>query len=314
MINLGYHIIPFDQAFEEQAMELERLCPQGEKIKFEISRSNILSRAQVFKDYQAYLAIDDNKAKVVGFAVVAVCPFIHNQDKIPAGIGFDMKVHPDYRQKGIARNLGKQLVDDFLAKKNIETYYFTLKKSNENIAKAAKVIPREWTFYDFVYLTLPTNKKFTISVPDEDEQPLNVVLTKNEKSEADFILDFESGLKLWKTYEIYQLRIQEWPWYMDLGVGIYNFLAASKKRYPNKKSRLKFATLFDFNTKNIVNINCAIERLNEMGIQFLNICCTKGDSIYKMLKPHAINILDYGMMSTGNIQSGSDLKMDVRCM
>ena len=54
--------------------------------------------------------------------------------------------------------------------------------------------------------------------------------------------------------------------------------------------------------------------MEKKNVDFLNICCQKNDVIYKLLRPLAISIYPYTLLSNFEIAKNSEVKIDVRCL
>jgi hypothetical protein len=314
MNSMTYQILPYEAKYNDALMALEHLTPQGKKIKLEMLRPSFLSRSEVFEKYSIYVAVDQTKDSLIGVAGVSIVPVKYEDSFMQAGFGYDLKIEPAHRKKGLAKKFGKILVDGYLINNDISNYFITLKTGNEGAAKAVYVIPKQWYTYNFLYLTIPTFKRIKSLSTANRNQFLSTELLSRPANAEEYIIETESGLSIWKTYKTYQLKIKDMPFFMNLGIKLANLIGSKGKKMPHKGHVLKFATLFNYNPKNIVNINEALEILHNKNIQYLNVCCTKEDLTYELLRPYAINSLPYTMLNTFKVQNGHHLTLDVRCL
>lgn len=311
---MTYNIIPYEAKYNDALMVLEQLTPQGKKVKLEMLRSSFLSRSEVFEQYSVYVAVDRTKDTVIGVAGVSIIPVKYEDSFIQAGFGYDLKVAPTHRKKGLAKKFGKFIVDEYLNDNDISNYFLTMKTGNEAMAKAVFVVPNQWFRYNFLYLTIPTFKRIKSQTTTNRNQFLSTELFSRPTNMEKYIIETESGLGIWKTCNVYQLKIQNMPFLMNMGTKLANLIVSKEKKIPNKGDVLKFATLFNYNLQNIGNINEALEILQNKNIQYLNVCCTEEDLAYQILKPYALNILPYTMLNTFEAENGHRLTLDVRCL
>jgi len=309
----SYNLIPYESKYNDALMALEHLTPQGQKIKLEMLRPSFLSRSDVFERYIIYVAADQTKDSVVGVAGVSIVPVKYKDSLMQAGFGYDLKVDPAHRKQGLAKKFAK-ILDGYLINNDISNYFITLKTGNEGAAKAAYAIPKQWYTYNFLYLTIPTFKRIKSLTTANRNQYLSTELLSRPANANEYIIETKSGLGIYKTYKTYELKIQDMPFFMNLGIKLANLIGSKEKKMPHKGHVLKFATLFNYNPKNIENINEALEILHNKNIQYLNVCCTKKDLTYELLKPYAMNSLPYTMLNTFEVQNGQHLTLDVRCL
>ncbi len=314
MKSMTYQILPFDEKYNDALMALEKLTPQGKNVKLEMVRPKFLSRSEVFERYSIFVAVNQSKNSLIGVAGVSIVPVKYEDAIMQVGFGYDLKIDPNHRKKGLAKEFGKILVDEYLINNDISNYFITLKTGNEGAAKAVYVIPKQWDTYNFIYLTIPTYKRIKSLTTTNRNQFLSTELLSRPTIANNFIIKTESGLSIWETYKTYKLKIQHVPFFMGLGAKLANIIVSEEKKIPNKGDVLKFATLFNYTPENIRTINEVLEILQNKNIQYLNVCCTKDDFAYELLKPYAMNLLPYTMLNTFGVQNGHQLTLDVRCL
>jgi len=311
---MTYRIVPYEAKYNDALMALEHLTPQGNKVKLEMLRPKFLSRSEVFERYSIYVALDKTKDSLIGVAGGSIVPVKYEDSFLQAGFGYDLKVEPSHRKKGLAKRFGKILVEGYLFNNDISNYFITLKTGNEGAAKAVFIIPKQWYTYNFLYLTIPTFKRIKSLSTANRNQFLSTELLSRPTNADEYIIETESGLGIWKTYKTYQLKIKNMPFFMNIGAKLANLILSKEKKMPNKGDVLKFATLFNYNPENIGNINEVLEILQNRNIQYLNVCCTEEDLTYELLSPYAMHSLPYTMLNTFEVQNGYHLTLDVRCL
>ncbi|NNC94735.1 MAG: hypothetical protein HKN92_04180 [Chitinophagales bacterium] len=311
-----HHIVKYNSEYEDALLQLEQKSPQGKGIKLEMLRDNFMSRAKVFSKYAMYVGLDESMKNVIGFAGASVAPCIYDNKLIEAGFGFDLKVDPLYRQQGLAKKFGMKVVNDFLAKHYISNYYLTMKSDNTAVAKTVLVVPDKWVTYDFIYLTIPTFKRISLKNydPVDGTRLFRSVLIDCPDHCQSYKIETSSGMGVWKTYRMYQLKILDMPYYLRAGGWITNAFTAASRRLPVKGDVIRFATLYNATTENIVHLNDVLKILQREKVQYLNVCCTAADHIYKLLSPYAMNKLSYSMLNTFGCVNGKSLSLDVRCL
>ena len=314
MKKLSYHIDSYKAEYESFLLDLERITPQGKRVKLEMVRPEFLSRSKIFDEYFVYVALNEIKTEIIGVSAVSIVPLKIENSLINVGFGYDLKVAPPYQNKGIAKEFAKYLIDVYLAENGISEYFTTFKSSNETMTRVVHFISRKWHAYNFIYLTVPTFKRVKYSNLELSDQLLSIEMFGDSEKLKNYIIETENGMKIWKTYSTYQLKIQDMAWFLNMGIKSVNMFKPKTKRIPAKGDVLKFATLYDFNNSNIGSVNQALEVLQKRNIQYLNVCCTKDDFAYKLFNPIAINTMPYSLLNTFGVTNGQKLSLDVRCL
>src|SRR4051812_10064777 len=109
---MDLHFVPYNEKYDDRIKELERLVTQGKNIQLEISKDNFLSRSTVYTKYYPCLVVDEQDS-VLATAIGAKTGIIVNGNYYDAGIGFDAKVHPLYRNIGIGRKMAEFIYKEF---------------------------------------------------------------------------------------------------------------------------------------------------------------------------------------------------------
>lgn len=315
MSNPDYHIIPYSEEYNDLLIQFEKRIVQGKNVQLEIIKEHFLSRAKAFKHSYACMALAKD-GKVVGLAIGAVTTIRINMEQHNAGFGFDTKVAPGWRNKGVGRMLAKEIYKQFFVPMGLSKNFMTAKIANAPVLRLiSNALTKVWLF-DFIYLTIPTTAR--LQKPVIVKVVLNqfkVELYEKENISSDYYTCFENGLCYLDTYKLYKLRIKKISRLYKTGIKLLKML------YPSKYSILQgeneiisFVTLYNHTPENIGGINTVLERLEMQGINQLQVCCKKNDAVYQTLQKMAIYKYKYHVISDFILNKDDCLTMDVRCL
>lgn len=308
-----YEIISYTDEYYEKAGHFEKGIIQGNYIKLEMIKESFLDRAKVFKRNYACIALSDDK--VIGSAIGAQTTILLNAEPLEVGIGFDTKVLPLFRNKGIGKMLIKVIYNKFFETAGLSKRFMTAKSFNTAILKlVSRVITKTW-FYDFVYLTIPTSVRVKKGRVQDNSQTFSISLFHREEINSDYYHQFDSGLAYFKTYKMYKLKIKNIHWLCKMAFWILKKVRTSKYSHILAENDiLSFATLYNHNPQNILGINEVLLNLEANGITHLLVCCRKYDSIYKILRSNSINQYGYHIVSDFPLNKNDKLTIDARCL
>ncbi|MEP7376654.1 MAG: hypothetical protein ABI675_24870 [Chitinophagaceae bacterium] len=314
MKNVDYHIIPYNEEYNESLVELEKGIIQGKRIQLEIIKDDFFSRAKAFNNTYSCIALTDSH-KVIGSAIGAQTMIKVNGQQYEAGFGFDTKVHPEWRSKRIGRMLAKDLYKQFFGPQGLSRNFMTAKLSNAPVLKlVSHAVSNTW-LYDFIYLTIPTNTRVKQTVLKGAGQQFSIQLSKREELCKDYYIQLDSGLAYFNTYKMYRLNIQRISWLYKQGISILKSMQPSKYAgLPGEHDTISFASLFNHTSENIRGINEVLENLESNGIKQLLVCCRKNDVIYQFLKNTAINQYSYYLVADFKLNKHDEVGIDVRCL
>ena len=305
-------IVPYHPSYDNSIAELEQKIWQGRLIRLKIIKENFLSRAHVFKHYHSYLALD-KKNQVIGTAVNAHTQISINQQLHDCSMGFDVKVDPAFRNQGIGRKLAQQVIRTSNAE-GIRKHMTTMKSSNTPVIRLlSKAIARLW-FYPFVYLTIPTHLSIESKSITDNQQQFKVSLF-NPEGLDDYFKSFNGGLACFFTHKLYRLKIDKISPLYKLSLQMARRLQPSKYEHlPTENDEMKFASLYNHTSENIESLNKVLKYLQQNNINFLQVCCSKRDSLYKYLKKYSINTYSYTLISDFKLSTNDKVVLDVRCL
>jgi len=309
-----FHIIPYSEEYSDRALQLEKAVTQGNSIQLEIVKEHFLDRAKVFNNTYACMAIT-NEGRVIGSAIGAQTMLTINAQDVPAGIGFDTKVDPGWRKKGVGRMLVKDLYKHFFRPQGLSKSFMTAKLSNAPVLKLVSHTVSNTSFYDFIYLTIPTHNRIKKPISKDKTAGFGVKLFNIDGLANDYYTQLDSGLGCFHTHKMYRLKINRISWYYKQAISVMKRLEPSKyASLPGENEMLSFATLYNHTSKNINGINEVLEILETKGIKQLLVCCRKNDVINQLLESIAINRYSYWLVADFKLDRDDEVSLDVRCL
>jgi len=102
-------LAPFRPEDDPEAMELDRVCAQGGRYRMTFRRPTFARRAESYDHH--HLVTARVGGTLVGVAALAVKDVVLAGEALRAGFGFDVRVHPDYRRRGLAGAMRDALVE-----------------------------------------------------------------------------------------------------------------------------------------------------------------------------------------------------------
>lgn len=309
----NFRVIPYSEAYEEALLELERVSPQGFLMKLETLRTQFLSRATLFDAYAAYLVLGEND-KIIASGIGAQVPLCLHNTTHQAGFGFDMLVDSAYQNMGVGRELARYVKEHFFMPRGLSRQFTILKASNMPMLHILSKSYRSTSLYQFLYLTFPTARTIRIDSDAIGDYSFGVDLLSGKDRLADYYQITDSGLGLWHTYKIYQLRVKFVNPVLSGGLRLGNRLIRTNKFVPETGAVLKTVTLFNLNKDNIHTLPEVSLQLYQQGINYMQICCQPSDAVYRALHKSALNAFSHYLVSTEALNPSEELRVDVRCL
>lgn len=312
---MNINIIPYEKKYDDAILKMEKGIIQGKHIQLEIIKNNFLDRATVFQKYHALLAIGPDD-KPVATCIGAQTKMGVNGINYDVGYGFETKVSPAMRNKGVGKRMASSLYRTFFHPEGLTKAFTTLKKSNSPIIRVLKkAIPGLW-FYEFVYLTIPCKERLSQAGGHAGKpQLLTIQLFDENRTDSALYCHTKNGLGYFNTFKMYQLRIEQLNWLWKFAFW------ANKKIHLQKHAMLpaigdtvKFATLFNHTPENIPGLNEVLEDLSTNGVHFLMVCCRRNDTVFNTLKQISINSYSYYLVTDFRVSEKDAVTLDVRCL
>jgi hypothetical protein len=309
----GFRIVPYSLEHEQALLEIERMSPQGFMVKLEILRDHFLSRAELFDDYAAFVALGQDN-KVLAGGIGAMAPMLINGELHQTGYGFDVLVDTSARNRGIGRDLATCVRKRFFEPKGLKHQFTTLRAGNLTMLNLLSKSYRDPFLYEFLYLTFPTARTLRVENAAIGEPIFGVSLLSDNDKLSDYYEVTESGLGLWHTHQVYQLKVKSVSPVLSGGLWLGNRFIRTNKYVPLVGSVLKTTTIYNLNQDNIHTLPEVSLQLYRQGINYMQICCQPNDAVYHALQKSALNAFSHYVVSTEELKPDESLILDVRCL
>ena len=109
----------------QELQELQAKCPQGKTLIVSlVNTPDFFARAKAYPSYKVFVACEDNQ--IVGSAAYGIREAFLNGTIRPVGYEFQYFISPDYRGKGIARQLHKHIRNHFIQHGAVLSYLLVI--------------------------------------------------------------------------------------------------------------------------------------------------------------------------------------------
>ena len=109
----------------QELQELQAKCPQGKTLIVSlVNTPDFFARAKAYGSYKVYVACEDNQ--IIGSAACGMCKALINGDIRRVGYEFQYFTSPDYRGKGVAKQLHKQIEDHLIQRSTLLSYLLVI--------------------------------------------------------------------------------------------------------------------------------------------------------------------------------------------
>ena len=307
-------IVPYNSQYDDFLRQLDQQAPQGSWVQLELLRDHFLSRALVFDDYQASILLDAH-GQPVGAGISALVPVLLDGQRTTAGFGFDVKVLPAYRGQHFASRLAAHAIEHHFKPAGADIQLLTTKKSNKLIL--GRMIGRlmDTHLYDFVYLTLPTRRPLRPGKPGGEAVRLHIDLLSERPMLHDYYELSPTGLGIWHLHKCYRLRIRHLHPLLRTALRLRTLLRGPQALpLPQQGDELRMAALFRFSESQLAQLDSHLPALAQQGIDYLLVCCRRGDRIYQQLQPSSIYTYDYYLIGNHDFSQNQSITLDVRCL
>lgn len=305
-------ITTYNPDHEASLLDLERRSPQGKLVQLVMSRTRFLSRAIVFDAFEAFVA--EEEGQLVGTAIGGKVPLIHNGVMHWAGYGFDVKVSPTHRGRKIAQRLARHIVENFFLNHDLTRQFITLKKSNHPVVALTANVIKKMSLVEFVYLTIPTASQLGPHKGFRNDQKFSVSLLSGQELLRDHYVIAEKNLSYWLLDKTYKLRIEKIHPIVKVLMALYSKVSRLAKYVPREGSTISSAILFNHNATNMDKLNNVLGQLVERQIDYLLVCCRRGDDVYRWLSHYSINTYGYYLLFNYEVKKQDSITIDVRCL
>ncbi len=307
-------IVPYTPSHEPALLDLERASPQGKRIQLEMIRERLIDRSIVFEDYQLYV-IEGDGGQPVGMAGVAATEAEHNGGLIPVGLCYDLRVGPEYRGQGLANEMGRHVIRDFFHPRGLRRYLLTMKTTNTAVLRSVQSVLGLAHTYPFQYLTLPATRRVKHRrVQPSAEARFGVIASDPDRLPDGWYHPIEPEMGTFDTHRMYQIKVVGVARHMRWLIRIAELLRDESNTMPREDEVMKFAALCYSGIPDADSVNRALATLEARDVQYLTVCCQRRDPVYRLLRPRAINALDYLIVSNFQIGAKDRFRIDVRCL
>ena len=308
-------VISYSEEQNLPLLQFEKDIVQGGQIQLEIVKEHFLSRAAVFRNFRVFIAVNAQN-DIMGTAIGAQTTIEINGEQIQAGFGFDAKVSPDHRRRGLGRKLAKEMYRQFFTPNGLSKNYMTAKLSNAAVLKMISGMLSNVWIYNFTYLTIPTCARMKPSgLSERTPDNFGVRLFDPQSTDHQYYTFFENGLGCFHSYKMYQLKIKKVKFIYRTALGLLRKYYPSKyQNTPEEGETMSFSVLYNHNIANLAGINLVLEDLERKGIGYLLVCCKKRGAIYRSLKSISINSYDYNIVTDFHLKESDAVNLDVRCL
>ena len=275
-----------------------------------LERDSFLSRSTVFENWEIVVALNEDHTPI-GAIGGTIIPFQVGEKRWNTGMYYDARMRKAYRRRGIGSQLVLYMKEHFFHKNDVTNLMTTAKVGNVPITKGSKILHEDCKIYLFEYLTIPTSARLKKFVPTIDDGLFYPTLFDDQ--DASYWTDLQNGIKIYHTHMMYTLRIGQIHPVAKAGLAVAGLIKRDYRKY-REGTALNFATLFDYRYDALRNINETLAYLEQHQVNYLNICCRKGDPVYRLLRPMSLNRYPYFILSTFDFEDDEAVNIDVRVL
>lgn len=146
----------------QRLQQLQGKCPQGRTIIVSIVNTpDFFARAKAYRSYKIFIASEDDR--IIGSAACAIRNGVINGKLTRIGYEFQYFISPDFRGKGAAKQLHKQ-IEEYLLKQGVALSYLLVMEGNFPAEKLFERIGFK-LHRSLVMTGLPAFKKMEIPSP-----------------------------------------------------------------------------------------------------------------------------------------------------
>lgn len=199
-------IRPFDDRDNQNMLEIERLCPQGnENCALGVDKKDITARYKMYDNWDVFVA--EEEGKIAGWIGLTVKPASNRNGKY--AYITEVMAHPVFRRSGVATELVKEAEEKALKMGSSYTYAYIYEPNNASKSLFGKLGYSR--VGEIKTPAIPTYKKLDIP-PEYSIKPVD----KTELVDAvDLINKYNSGFMhfLPFTPQTFEARLKSVPWY-----------------------------------------------------------------------------------------------------
>ncbi|MFQ5798493.1 MAG: GNAT family N-acetyltransferase [Bacteroidota bacterium] len=148
-------ILPYAVEDNEAALSLEEQCVQGKSLSLKFCRQTFHARSEVYDNCRILCA--KAGGKLVGIVAATVKVVRLRNEMIRAAYIYDLRVHPDYRNYGLAKRLASAVLADI--GQSVDCIYTLIAGQNERAIGLARRSFGAMVVLPLIYAVLPVYKR-----------------------------------------------------------------------------------------------------------------------------------------------------------
>ncbi len=196
----------FDDRDNQNMLEIERLCPQGdENCALGVDKKDIIARYKMYDNWDVFVA--EEEGKIAGWIGLTVKPASNRNGKY--AYITEVMVHPVFRRSGVATKLVKEAEEKALEMGSSYTYSYIYESNNASKSLFGKLGYSR--VGEIKTPAIPTYKK--LDIPPEYSIKL---IDKTEIVDAVGLINkYNSGFMHFLPFEAqtFEARLKSVPWY-----------------------------------------------------------------------------------------------------
>ncbi|MGD0338506.1 MAG: GNAT family N-acetyltransferase [Bacteroidota bacterium] len=321
MFNLT--IAPYTATDDEAAVNLEQHCVQGKSLALRFRRPTFKARSDVYENYKILTA--KAGGNLIGIAAGARKSVQLHGRTVDAVYLYDIRVHPDYRKYGTARQLTNAVLEEI--GKGADCVYSLISGENERAIGLARRSFGAQVIIPLIYCLMPVYRKFrvdgTCNCANASEihtrylnanRSIEFIPPLNEEKLSGYVASIvlpdaeDGGCSIWTNENILAEEIVNVPRFfrlmriLTMPVRPFIKLPAIPKR--NEIIRSWF--LFDFYAKDKMCVRNLLSVVNNLALSFgrnyLYLLMQSDDPALKLARKAGFKIfnLQYFFLAKGN--------------
>jgi len=329
-------ILPFVQKDDAAALALENLCVQGKSLRLKFQRPFFTARSELYDNYKIYCAKAGEK--LIGTIAGAVKSVRLHGRIVEALYVYDLRIHPDYRRQGIARQLSTVLIEDL--GKRVDCFYTLIHGQNNRAFSLACNYFAPKVAIPLTYAVLPVYKLYRNSengqgssflevnshythLNKEKEFVSNPHREKMKGHVSSLLIDKgKAGCSIWTNENILAEQVVKIPFSLEVLRVLFRPLRPflSLPRIPRPDEILRSWFLFDLFAADSQNLRTLLRAVNNSafsyGKDFLYLLLQDSDPLLTWIKRTKLKAFTfpYYLLAKGKEVPGPEdpIAIDVR--
>lgn len=296
-------ISPYLLIDNEDVLELEQLCPQGENLSLKFVRPTFHARSEVYEDYKILTA--KMEGKIIGVTAAAKKNIFMHDQILNAIYGYDLRVHPSYRKFGTAKILTKTIIEMF--GNDVDCLYSFVSGENERALNFVKRNFGARVSIPLTYLIIPVFRKLKsqnfYESADSIEIKNNYILQNPDvvfisQCEEKYLrghvnsikMGSKAGCSIWTNENLISEQVENIPLSYEIMRSAFKIVRPflNMPVIPGKSEIIKSWFLYDLYAKDIKELKNILAIVNNLafskGRNFLYILLQNNDPLISLIK------------------------------